>query len=60
MDALYAGYRLGSSPDALKQPPLEASRALLPAAMRRKFRQARRKAPGLDGLASDHVLLQPD
>eukprot|EP00969_Alexandrium_andersonii_P078853 3477279-Alexandrium_andersonii.AAC.1 len=28
--------------------------------MRRKFRQARRKAPGLDGLASDHVLLQPD
>eukprot|EP00969_Alexandrium_andersonii_P109894 4848558-Alexandrium_andersonii.AAC.1 len=28
--------------------------------MRRKFRQARRKAPGLDGLASEHVLLQPD
>eukprot|EP00969_Alexandrium_andersonii_P260917 11535459-Alexandrium_andersonii.AAC.1 len=60
MDALYSGYRLPVAEEALPPVPEEARRPLLPAALRRKFRQARRKAPGLDGLSAEHVLLQPD
>eukprot|EP00969_Alexandrium_andersonii_P215252 9506619-Alexandrium_andersonii.AAC.1 len=60
VDALYAGYRLSVGREGAPAVPEEALRPLLPAALRRKFKQARHKAPGLDGLSSEHLFLQPD